>query len=74
MRQYLPTGEFKWMHLETTSPEFWSEFALNQNDEQEHGYMFEVDIVYSEELHDSHDNFQLLPEHLNIQKDMLRKI
>ena len=44
MRQYLPTGGFKWVNLETTSPEFWTEFALNQNDEQEHGHMFEVDI------------------------------
>ena len=59
------------MELWTKSPKFWFEFALNQKEEQEHGYMFEVDIVYPAELNDSHDNFPLAPEHLNIQKDIL---
>ena len=24
MREYLPTGGFKWLDLETTSPDFWT--------------------------------------------------
>ena len=51
MSQYLPTGGFERMKFDTISSEFWSEFALNQNDKQEH-----------EELHDHHDNFPLAPE------------
>ena len=72
MRDYLPTHGFKWIHpLETTSPEFWTKFILDQKDEQDEGFMFEVDLEYPEHLHDLHDNFPLAPEHLNIQKDML---
>ena len=35
MRQYLPTGGFKWMDAEVI--ENWKEFILNQQDEQEDG-------------------------------------
>ena len=72
MRDYLPTHGFKWIHpLDTTSPEFWTKFILDQKDEQDDGFMFEVDLEYPEHLHYLHDNFPLAPEHLNIQKDML---
>ena len=71
MRQFLPTHGFEWVELYTESPEFWTEFVQKQEDEQEDGYIFEVDLEYPEELHDLHDNFPLAPVHLNIQKDML---
>ena len=71
MRQYLPTGGFEWVELDTVSPEFWTEFVLNQKDEQDIGYFFEVDLQYPVELHDAHNNFPLAPEHLNIKEDML---
>ena len=71
MRQFLPTHGFEWVELYTESPEFWTEFVQKQEDEQEDGYIFEVDLEYPEELHDLHDNFPFAPVHLNIQKDML---
>ena len=66
MRQYLPTHGFEWVEIVTESPDFWTEFVLKQEDEQEDGYMLEVDLGYPEELHDSHDNFPLAPVHLDI--------
>ena len=71
MRQFLPTHGFEWVVLETESPDFWTEFVLNQQDEQEDGYIFEVDLEYPTHLHDAHDNFPLAPVHLDIQKNML---
>ena len=71
MRDYLPTKGFEWVPLETLSPEFWTEFVLAQKDEQDDGYMFEVDMRYPEHLHNSHDDYPLAPEHLNIQREML---
>jgi hypothetical protein len=66
MRQFLPTHGFEWLVLHTESPEFWTEFVMKQYDEQEDGYIFEVDLEYPEELHDAHDNFPLAPVHLDI--------
>jgi hypothetical protein len=71
MRQFLPTHGFEWMELYTESTEFWTEFVLKQKDEQDDGYMFEVDLEYPTELHDKHDNFPLAPEHLDIKAEML---
>ena len=68
MREYLPTGGFKWLGLETTSPEFWTDFVLNMKDDSETGYFFEVDLQYPTELH---DQYPLAPEHLVSNKDML---
>ena len=71
MSQYLPTHGFEWVPLDTESPEFWTEFVSKQADEQEDGYLFEVDLAYPKELHDTHDNFPLAPVHKEITSDLL---
>ena len=71
MSQYLPTGGFEWVDLQTECPEYWTQFIQGQQDEQEEGYMVEVDLEYPKELHDNHDTFPLAPEHLDIKKEML---
>ena len=71
MSQYLPTHGFEWIPLDTESPEFWTEFVSKQSDEQEDGYLFEVDLAYPKELHDTHDNFPLAPVHKEITSDLL---
>ena len=71
MRQYLPTHGFKWVELETLCPDFWTNFVLQQEDCQDTGYFFEVDLVYPKELHDTHDQYPLAPEHLEIKESML---
>ena len=71
MMEYLPTGGFKWVPLETTSPEYWTNFVNEQKDEQDIGYFFEVDLKYPEHLHDLHDAYPLAPEHVEIKEEML---
>ena len=59
MCQYLPTGGFEWVHLDTTSPEYWTKFVNEQQDKQDLGYFFNVDLEYPKELHDLHDAYPL---------------
>ena len=66
MRQYLPSGGFEWVPVEER--ENWAEFIMEQNDEQEEGYMLEVDLEYPQEIHNIHDNFPCAPEKMIIQK------
>ena len=71
MSQYLPTGGFEWVHLDTTSPEYWTKFVNEQQDKQDLGYFFNVDFEYPKELHDLHDAYPLAPEHMEIKESML---
>ena len=70
MMQYLPVDGFKWIDW-TLSTQEWVEFLKKQEDEQEKGYFFEVDLHYPRHLHDLHDQYPLAPEHLTIKKQML---
>lgn len=51
----------------------WEQDILNLKDDDETGYMFEVDLEYPKELHSTslHDNFPLAPETFKIDKDKL---
>ena len=69
MGQYLPIGGFMW--VEVSEREDWAEFILNLKDEQDVGYMFEVDLEYPEELHDLHDAYPLAPEKIEIKEEYL---
>ena len=71
MRQYLPTGGFEWVELDTTSTTYWTNFVLNLKEDSETGYFFEVDLKYPSELHDQHDQYPLAPEHVEIKSEML---
>jgi hypothetical protein len=71
MSQYLPTHGFNWVKLDTECSQFWTNFVLQQEDCQDTGYFFEVDLEYPEELHNTHDQYPLAPEHLEIKEEML---
>ena len=57
--------------MDTENQEFLTDFVSRQTDEQEDGYLFEVDLEYPSYLHEQHDNFPLAPVHQEINKDLL---
>ncbi|XP_066933395.1 uncharacterized protein [Clytia hemisphaerica] len=67
MSQYLPIGDFTWMTADEIS-------ALNVDDAKDDddiGYILEVDLEYPQELHDSHSDYPLAPERMIVQPDEL---
>jgi len=66
MSQYLPLKDFKW------NTESWDENKILQlNDEGNKGYLFDVNINYSDELHDLHNGYSLALENMIIKNEML---
>ena len=67
MSEYLPYGEFEWL-------ENVDEFDVSSiNEKSEIGYFLEVDLEYSDELHELHNDYPLAPEKLAVTNDMLSK-
>lgn len=58
MTEALPYGGFEWVNLEEQCNIFW-----NVADDHDVGYMLEVDLDYPDEIHDSHKDLPLCPEH-----------
>ncbi|HRP37489.1 MAG TPA: hypothetical protein PLS50_06815, partial [Candidatus Dojkabacteria bacterium] len=67
MIQALPTGNFKWC----TPSKFNENKIMNMDDDQETGYIFDVDLEYPVELHDMHNDYPLAPEKIAIQEEHL---
>ena len=63
-RKLLVVG-FEW--VEDTS-QFNEDFIKSYNEESDEEYFFEVDVQYSEKLHDLHNDFIFLPKRLRIEK------
>ena len=66
MTQYLPVGDYKW------NTEHWDENEiLNLKDDDERGYIFEVDLSYPAEIHDKHQYYTLYPTNRFVTDDIL---
>ena len=67
MSEYLPYEGFKWLKND-------DEFdVMSINEKSLIGYFLEVDLEYSGELHELHNDYPLTPEKLAVFSDMLSK-
>ncbi|CAG2243981.1 unnamed protein product [Mytilus edulis] len=62
MSKYLPTGGFEWINPKEM-PTF--DTLTAENDK---GFVLEVDLEYSKELHDHHNDYPLAPEAVQLNK------
>ena len=63
----MPISNFEWVGEEEFNSLNW----LEMGDDQEYGYIVEVDLVYPKNLHNSHNSFPLAPEQLTITETIL---
>ena len=66
MSQYFPYGGFKWLNWRKIDRLDANSISKNSLT----GYILEVDVEYSDELHELHNGYPLAPEKLKI-NDML---
>ena len=64
MSEYLPYGEFRWVKNVDGFD------VMSINEKSDTGYLLEVNLDYSDELHELHNKYPLAPEKLAV-SDML---
>ena len=62
MSEQLPSGNFKWIENKVDE----SFIMSYQSENNEKGYVIEVDLEYPQHLHDAHNDYPLASEHLVI--------
>ena len=67
MSEYLPYGGFKWLK---NIDEF---DVMSVNEKSLIGYFLEVDLEYSDKLHELHNDYPLAPKKRVFSSDMLSK-
>jgi len=67
MSQALPHGNFEW----SDSGNFNTERIMNMTEDQDKGYIFQVDLEYPKELHDKHNDYPLAVESLCVDETEL---
>ena len=67
MSKKLPVNGFRWLDSDKIN-EINEEFIKNYNENDNKGYIFEVDVRYSKRLHDLHSDLPFLPERMEINK------
>ena len=67
MSQYLPYADFKWVkNIDKIKQKI-----MQIKKDSSAGYVLEVDLEYSQELHDIHNDYPLAQEKINIPKEWL---
>ena len=63
--QKLPLGGFKWVEERS---QFNKDFLKCCNDDNDDGCLFEVDVQYSGNLHNLHNDLPFLPKRMKIEE------
>lgn len=69
MCKKLPYKNFEWHYSKVTENKI-----LNYTDNDDVGYIVEVDLEYPEEMHDLHKDYPMAPEIMSISEDMLSTV
>ena len=65
MSEKLPVDSFKWVE---NASQFNKDFIENYNEDSDEGCILEIDIQYSKELHDLHNDLDFLSEKMKTEK------
>ena len=69
MSKKLPVNGFKWIdNNETAGPVINEDFIKNYDENNDKGYIFEVDVKYPKRLHELHSDLPFLSERMEINK------
>ena len=69
MSKKLPVNGFKWIdNNETAEPIINEDFIKNYDENNDKGYIFEVDVKYPKRLHELHSDLPFLSERMEINK------
>ena len=67
MSKKLPVNGFKWIdNSETAGPVINEDFIKNYDENNDKGYIFEVDVQYPKRLHELHSDLPFLSERMEI--------
>ena len=69
MCKKLPYDDFKWYYRRMDEKR-----VMKYSDDDDTGYILEVDLDYPKELHDLHKDFPLAPEVMSISESMLSQV
>ena len=65
MSQKLPVNRFKW---KKNVSKFDENVIKNYDEDSKKGYVLEIDVYYTRDLHDLHKDLPFLPETMKIKK------
>ena len=68
MSNKLPTNGFKWLDTLETSNKINEEFIKRYNENDNKGYILEVDVKYPKRLHELHSDLPFLSERMEVNK------
>ena len=68
MSKKLPVNGFKWLDTLETSNKINEDFIKNYDENNDKGYILEVDIKYPKRLHELHSDLSFLSERIEINK------